>query len=240
MNAMSETTPTTRVRRRRRSGWVWRLVDVFAIVLIALLLSMLVRGLFVRAFAIPTDSMSPTIAVGDRILVDEFTPRWAGYDRGDIVVFRDPGGWLDEVETGEPGLLTRITSALTFWDGPVEASGFVVKRIIGLPGDTVACCNEFGQLSVNGAAIDERYTLLPPSDPRASREEFEVTVPEGSVWVLGDNRRVSLDSRAHMGSELHGAVPLSDVLGRANAIIWPFNRLGWIPSHKASFVGADR
>ncbi len=240
MNVMSETVPAIRTRRRRRSGWLWRLLDIALVVLVALLVSMLLRAFVVRAFEVPTDSMSPTIQVGDRILVDELSPRWSPYERGDIIVFRDPGGWLDGVEAGEPSALTRVTAALTFWDGPVEASGFVVKRIIGLPGDTVACCNDYGQLSVNGAPIDERYTTLAAGDPRASRDPFSVTVPEGAVWVLGDNRRVSLDSRFHQSGELSGAVPLENVIGRATAVIWPFSHLGWIPSHGASFAGVEQ
>lgn len=240
MNSMSEQAPERRVRRRRRSGWLWRLIDIAAVVVIALLISMLVRAFVVRAFEVPTDSMSPTIAVGDRIAVDVLTPRWSPYQRGDVVVFRDPGEWIESDAQGEqPALLERIMAALTFWDGSVDASGFVVKRIIGLPGDTVDCCNDYGQLSVNGQAIDERYTLLPAGDRRASRDAFHVVVPEGTVWVLGDNRLVSLDSRAHLHDERHGAVPIADVLGRATAVIWPLSQLQWLPSHRASLTGVD-
>ena len=181
---------------RGRSGWRF-LRDLAIIVVAALLVSFVVKAYLVRSFWIPSASMENTLLIGDRVLVNELVPDVVGLHRGDVVVFRDPGGWL----------------------GPV-GDGDLIKRVIGLPGDTVSCCDTQGRLSVNGHAVDEPYVVREAGSDRVSAEDFSVTVPAGRIWVMGDNRYDSADSR------VHGAVPESDVVGRAFVTLWPLSRWG--------------
>ncbi|RUQ09799.1 signal peptidase I [Curtobacterium sp. HSID17257] len=167
------------------------------IVVVALLASFLVKAYLVRAFSIPSGSMERTLLIGDNVLVNELVPGAVPLRRGDVVVFRDPGGWL----TSEQG-------------------DDLIKRVIGLPGDTVSCCDAQGRLSVNGHAVDEPYVVRPADVTRVSAEDFDVTVPAGHVWVMGDNRYESADSR------IHGTVPTADVVGRAFVVTWPVTRWG--------------
>lgn len=177
--------------------------DLVVIVVVALLASFLVKAYLVRSFSIPSGSMENTLMVGDRMLVNELVPGVAPLRRGDVVVFHDPGGWLG------PGMGDDL-----------------VKRVIGLPGDTVTCCDAHGRLSVNGHAVDEPYVVLRPGSDRVAEQDFTETVPAGQLWVMGDNRYDSADSRAH------GTVPVSDVVGRAVVITWPINRWS-VPSRHA-------
>ncbi|MGU3410389.1 signal peptidase I [Microbacterium sp. M1A1_1b] len=189
---MSETAPTPAPTPKRRSTF---LRDLVIIVVAALLASFLVKAYLVRSFWIPSGSMENTLMINDRVLVNELVPRVAPLRRGDVIVFRDPGGWLG------PGMGDDL-----------------VKRVIGLPGDTVACCNAQGRLSVNGHAVDEPYVVLSRGSDRVVRDDFSVTVPAGALWVMGDNRYDSADSR------VHGTVPEADVVGRAFVITWPAGR----------------
>ncbi|MFJ3028277.1 signal peptidase I [Curtobacterium sp. NPDC087080] len=193
---MSEQTDESRAERPARSGWRF-LRDLAIIVVVALLASFLVKAYLVRAFSIPSGSMERTLLIGDNVLVNELVPGAVPLRRGDVVVFRDPGGWL----TSEQG-------------------DDLIKRVIGLPGDTVSCCDAQGRLSVNGHAVDEPYVVRPADVTRVSAEDFDVTVPAGHVWVMGDNRYESADSR------IHGTVPTSDVVGRAFVVTWPVTRWG--------------
>lgn len=188
---MSETTEAERPGRPR-----WRFLrDLVIIVVVALLASFLVKAYLVRAFSIPSGSMERTLLIGDRVLVNELVPGAAPLRRGDVVVFRDPGGWL----------------------GPGQGDD-LIKRVIGLPGDRVSCCDATGRLSVNGHAVDEPYVVRPLDVARVSDQDFSVRVPAGRMWVMGDNRYNSADSR------IHGTVPTSDVVGRAFVITWPITR----------------
>lgn len=226
--------------KRRRGFWIF-LRDVLVIVVIAALVSFLVKTFVVRTFYIPSASMERTLMVNDRILVDELTPRWNDYERGDIVVFADPGGWLPVQPRQEPapvvmqwvdGLLNLVGLASS------DSEDHLVKRLIGLPGDHVVCCNSLGQIEINGAPIDElSYLNLPEGDTIASNEPFDVTVPEGAIWVLGDNRDRSQDARAHQNLPSGGFVPLDNVVGRAFLITWPFDRFGVIDSQHDIFNG---
>ncbi|ROS78380.1 signal peptidase I [Curtobacterium sp. PhB130] len=177
----------------KRSNWRF-LRDLVIIVVAALLASFLVKAYLVRSFYIPSASMENTLLVGDRVLVNELVPKAVGLQRGDVVVFKDPGGWLG------PGLGDDL-----------------IKRVIGLPGDTVSCCDAQGRLQVNGHAVDEPYVLHDQGSDRVSTD-FTETVPAGKIWVMGDNRYNSADSR------VHGPVPESDIVGRAFVITWPISR----------------
>ncbi len=204
--------------RDRRRGWLSFLRDVIIIVLVAVLVSFLVKTFLVRSFYIPSGSMESTLLVNDRILVDEITPRFGGYERGDIVVFRDPGGWLP-VRTDPP------RSPL------VEAVDWALSLV---------CCNDFGQLTVNGVPLDEReYLKLPSADSPASADPFDVTVPEDRLWVLGDNRYSSKDSRYNQDQPGKGFVPVENVVGRAFLITGPFPRFGALDFHHDVFAGVS-
>jgi signal peptidase I len=226
--------------RDRRRGWLSFLRDVIIIVLVAILVSFLVKTFLVRSFYIPSGSMESTLMVNDRILVDEITPRFGGYDRGDIVVFRDPGGWLP-VRTDPPRspIVEAVdwTLSLVGLSAP-DSDDHLVKRIIGTPGDHVVCCNTIGQITVNDVPIDETdYLKLPSADSPASADDFDVVVPEDRLWVLGDNRYSSKDSRYNQEQPGKGFVPVENVVGRAFLITWPFNRFGMLEFHHEVFSG---
>jgi signal peptidase I len=226
--------------RDRRRGWLSFLRDVLIIVLVAVLVSFLVKTFLVRSFYIPSGSMESTLMVNDRILVDEITPRFGGYDHGDIIVFRDPGGWLPvSSEPPRSPIVESIdwTLSLVGLSAP-DSDDHLVKRIIGMPGDHVVCCNAIGQITVNDVPIDERdYLQLPNADSPASADDFDVVVPEGRLWVLGDNRYSSKDSRYNQDQPGKGFVPVDNVVGRAFLITWPFSRFGLLDPQHAVFAG---
>ncbi|MFC9329431.1 signal peptidase I [Kitasatospora sp. NPDC057015] len=208
-------------RRRRRSV----LREFPLIVIVALLVALVMKTFLIQVFVIPSGSMEQTIQIGDRVLVDKLTP-WFGSEpsRGDVVVFKDPGGWLEgEHKPSTDGPVMRgVKSAFTYVGLlPSENEQDLIKRVIGVGGDTVECCDEQGRVSVNGRAVDEPY--LSPGNP-PSRQPFKVEVPEGRLWVMGDHRDVSADSRFHMGNPGQGTIPLADVVGRAFVIAWPIQR----------------
>ena len=227
-------------RASRGRGWAVFLRDVLVIVLIALLVSFLVKTFVVRSFYIPSGSMKNTLQIDDRILVDELTPRFTGYDRGDIVVFRDPGGWLPvSYREPRPPFLEGIDWVLSLvgLTAP-DSNDHLIKRVIGLPGDHVECCDSLGRITVNGTPIDESaYLLLPTGVTKVSDLAFDVTVPEGTLWVLGDNRYQSKDSRYNQEQPGAGFVPIDNVVGRAFLITWPLDRFGIIDTHDEVFMG---
>ena len=225
---------------QRRRGWIIFLRDVVVIILVAVLVSFLIKTFVVRSFYIPSGSMEDTLLIKDRILVDEITPRFGDYERGDVVVFRDPGGWLPPstqpprhpvIEAGD-WLLSLVGLSAP------DSDDHLIKRIIGLPGDHVICCNPIGQLTVNGVPIDESdYLKLAPGSSAASALEFDIVVPDDSLWVLGDNRDRSKDSRYNQEEPGKGFVPVENVVGRAFLITWPLNRFGGIDTHHEVFAG---
>lgn len=229
------------VRHRRRRGFLIFLRDVVVIIVIAALVSFLVKTFVVRSFYIPSASMERTLLVNDRILVDELTPNWTGYARGDVVVFADPGGWLPAhvQEPAGPPLVEAIDSLLTLIGlSASDSEDHLVKRLIGLPGDHVVCCNSLGQIEINGAPIDElSYLNLPEGDTAASNEPFEVTVPADSLWLMGDNRDRSQDARAHQDLPSGGFVPLENVVGKTFLTTWPLDRIGAVDGHHDTFNG---
>ncbi|TQJ31934.1 signal peptidase I [Microbacterium sp. SLBN-146] len=241
-SAAPEPAPTSTLMAEtpsRSRGWLIFLRDVVVIVLIAVLVSFLVKTFVIRSFYIPSGSMEDTLMVDDRIFVDELTPRFGAYERGDIVVFRDPGGWLPPSNRPERAPVVEAVDwvlSLVGLTAP-DSDDHLVKRIIGLPGDHVVCCNDLGQITVNGVAIDETsYTKLPGGSP-ASADAFDVTVPEGSLWVLGDNRNRSKDSRYNTDQPGRGFVPVDNVVGRAFVVTWPFDRWGLLDFHHEVFAG---
>jgi len=223
---------------RRR---LWLLVrDVLVILAIALVVSFLVKTFLVRSFYIPSGSMEQTLLQDDRILVDELTPRFGGYERGDVVVFRDPGGWLPPQMTPErPALVEAFDWVLSLVGlSAPDSDEHLIKRIVGVPGDHVVCCNAMGQVTVNDVPLDESpYLSLADGQRSANPLPYDVVVPEGSLWVLGDNRDNSRDSRYHVDQPSRGFVPIDNVVGRAFLITWPFDRFGPIDFHHDVFAG---
>jgi signal peptidase I len=196
------------------------------ILLLALILSLLIKTFLVQAFSIPSGSMEDTLLVGDRVLVSKLTPGPFDLHRGDVVVFKDPGGWLPGPPEETSGLPHVLTSGLTFIGlMPQDAGEHLIKRVIGLPGDTVVCCDADHRLTVNGTAIDETYVR---QGEQPSDQTFTVTVQPGHLWVMGDNRSESLDSRFHRELKDDGQVPVDHVVGKAFAVVWPFSRFGGV------------
>jgi signal peptidase I len=224
---------------RRRRGWGAFLRDIVVIILIALAVSFLVKTFVVRSFYIPSASMNNTLIEQDRILVDELTPRFGQYSRGDVVVFRDPGGWLDLTpQQARPPLEEGADWVLSLFGlSAPDSDDHLIKRVIGTPGDHVVCCNALGQTSVNGVPLDEPYVKLFPGATAPNPVPYDITVPQGSLWVLGDNRNSSKDSRFNQDQPGHGFVPIDNVVGRAFLITWPFSRFGLIDFHHNVFAG---
>ena len=178
------------------------------------------RGFVVQSGVAPTvGNPQWSQAVGDRVLVSKLTPAPLDVNRGDLVVFVDPGGWLEPAPDNRSALRRGVEEVLTFVGLlPQNAGEHLIKRVIGLGGDTVECCDAEGRIMVNGEGIDEPY-LKPGVTP--SDVEFAVTVPADHAWLMGDNRSNSQDSRSHGGSPGGGAVPMSNVVGNAFLVMWP-------------------
>lgn len=199
------------------------LKEIATVVVIAVVLSFLIKTFLFRAFYIPSESMVSTLELDDRIFVNLLVPEPFALSRGDVVVFRDTKGWLPAMPDsgGQNGPFSFVQTGLTFVGLlPDTSEQHLVKRVVGLPGDHVICCDAAGKLSINGSPIDESYindAEVPEVQP------FDVVVPEGKVWVMGDNRNHSADSRAHRDTN-GGFVDIADIEGKAAVIAWPLNR----------------
>lgn len=226
-------TPNRRARRQaaaRSSGPVSWLRETAIVLVSALVLSLLVKTFLVQAFFIPSQSMHDTLVEDDRILVSKLAPGPLDVHRGDIVVFKDPGGWL---APGEPDGGSVVNDVLTFIGlRPVDAGQHLVKRVIGLPGDRVACQGPGEPITVNGVPLDEPYLA---SGATPSSVAFDITVPPDSLWVMGDNRDHSEDSRFHQGNPGGGSVPMANVVGVAFVIVWPADRWAVLHNPSATF-----
>ncbi|MFE3515937.1 signal peptidase I [Streptomyces sp. NPDC059166] len=209
-----------KVRRRRRRSAI---KEIPLLVLVAVLIALVLKTFLVQAFVIPSGSMEQTIRIGDRVLVDKLTPWFgSGPERGDVVVFKDPGGWLQQENSGaddSPAGVRQAKELLTFIGLlPSADEQDLIKRVIAVGGDTVKCCGTDGRITVNGTALDEPY--LNPGDV-PSTLKFEVKVPRGRIFVMGDHRSNSADSRFHLDKPGMGTVSEDEVVGRAVVIAWP-------------------
>lgn len=210
------------------SSRLWSMLkEVLVVAAMALVISFVLKTWFIQAFYIPSGSMENTLLVGDRVVVNKLVPRTEDLRRGDVVVFEDPGGWLPPTAAPNRGPIVSGVERGLSWIGllPDSAENHLIKRVIGLPGDKVSCCDSQGRLAVNGVPIEETY--IHPGD-LPSDMPFEVTVPAGRVWVMGDHRSDSDDSRFHDtdGNGGNGAIPIDRITGRAFAIIWPLGQWG--------------
>lgn len=197
------------------------------LVILALLVSILIKSFLVQFFYIPSGSMENTLQVQDRVAVNRVPFIGNDISRGDVIVFRDPAGWLPEASSYNEN---RITSAIR--EGlvivgviPNPAKQYLVKRVIGVAGDKVVAKDQV--LTINGKPTKEPYIFAgnSPSDT-----DFNITVPEGKVWVMGDHRGASGDSRVHQDDVNNGMVPVEKITGRVVATIWPLDRIGFVSS----------
>jgi signal peptidase I len=174
--------------------------------------------------------MEQTLDIGDRVIVSKLTPGPFALARGDVVVFSDPGGWLAEATPPSRGPVgAAVADVLTFVGLlPENSDDHLIKRVIGLPGDHIVCCDKNGALTVNGVAITEPY-IKPGDTPGGGKSAFDITVPANKVWVMGDHRSDSSDSRFHDdGTGALGSVPIDDITGRAVMIVWPVDHVRWL------------
>jgi signal peptidase I len=223
-----------RFRKARKNTVLAFLIDFIAIVGVALLLSVLIKAFLIRSFFIPSGSMLETLQINDRIIVNVLTPEVMPVQRGDIVVFQDPGGWLGVASEVDKPTIEQLSDFVlgTFGITAPDSAEHLVKRVIGVGGDVITCCNADGKLLVNGIAIDEPY-IRDGSNP--SDVEFQVTVPDGYLWVMGDNRGNSTDSRFHQDLPSKGFVSLEVVVGRALLVSWPVENWNYLDNYSGTF-----
>ena len=221
----SHTRPSTQRPDRERSLFL----EFLVLIGIAFFLAFLVKTFLVQAFFIPSGSMENTLAVGDRVLVNKVVYHTRPIERGDIVVFDGLDSFAPEFTIPAPG--NPIQQVMS-WFG--QLVGFAapnerdfVKRVVGVGGDHVVCCDVQGRVSVNGVYLDETSYLFPGNSP--SDVPFDITVPDGKLFVLGDHRAASSDSRAHLGDPGGGFVPVDRVIGRAFVILWPRHHAQVVP-----------
>lgn len=200
--------------------------ELLIVVVGALIIAALIRAFVGQMFLIPSGSMEHTLDIEDRIAVQKITD----FARGDVVVFADPNGWLGDSPVPEPGPVRKVFEFIGVL--PDTSTEHLVKRVIGMPGDHVKCCDAQGRITVNGQPLDETSYLF-SSDGRQNKPsdfEFDVVVPADRIWVMGDHRENSADSRCHMadqtidGKNMGAFVPVDDVVGPVFAVVAPFDR----------------
>jgi signal peptidase I len=210
--------------RRKRSFFQ----EFPVLIVVALLVSLFIKTFLVQFFYIPSGSMENTLQVNDRVAVNRIPFISNNIERGDVVVFRDPDNWLPAADISEsPFVIAKLKAGLVAVGVlPNPAKQYLVKRVVGVAGDHVICCNTDGKLTVNGEVMNEPYIFAGnvPSDMN-----FDVTVPKNKVWVMGDHRGASADSRYHQDDINKGFVPVNRITGRVIAVIWPLKNISLVP-----------
>lgn len=233
---MSETPPETITgtakNGTKKQSLTKGFLELIAIIVTALLISLVLKTYIVQNFYIPSGSMENTLQINDRIVVNKMTSEEKDLNRGDVVVFKDTKGWLSPLPKAEQNnsLMDKAMQAIGLM--PENNNQYMVKRIIGMPGDTVKCCDADGRILINGEPIDETYLY---AGDQPSDRYFFAEVPEGKVWVMGDHRSNSADSRAHRNTEGNGFIDIADISGRGSFIVWPLENAGKIDSHNEVF-----
>jgi signal peptidase I len=219
--------------RKRRSFWR----ELPVLIVVALAIALVIKTFVVQAFYIPTGSMQNTLEIGDKVLVNKLVYHFRSIQPGDIIVFNGDGSWEPEPTSGPASsdpvvrlydaTLNPLFHSISGLFGTAPGQEDFIKRVIGVPGDHVACCNAAGDVTVNGVALHETSYLFPGNPPSLTR--FSVTVPPGRLWVMGDHRSISWDSRGHTQDPGGGTIPENMVIGRAFMIVWPPSRWRILP-----------
>ena len=198
------------------------------LVIVALVVSLFIKSFLVQFFYIPSGSMENTLQIKDRVAVNKVPFISDNIKRGDVVVFRDPDNWLPEpYDSTTNQFVAKAKSALVAVGVlPNPAKQYLVKRVVGVGGDRIVCCTKEGNLTINGVEVTEPYIF---AGNKPSEMNFDVTVPKGKLWVMGDHRGASADSRYHQDDSNKGFVPESKVSGRVVGVIWPFKNITYIP-----------
>jgi signal peptidase I len=212
-------------RRKRRQRSFWRELPI--LIAVALLLAVVIKTYAIQAFYIPSGSMENTLQINDRVLVNKIVYHIRDIDRGDIVVFNGDGSWDPGTIPVNGNIFQQFGNGFASMFGFGHPGDILIKRVIGIPGDHVACCDAQGRVTVNNVPLNEESYLYPDSAPSVVR--FNIVVPPGRLWVMGDNRFYSDDSRDHQGDPGGGTIPESAVIGRAFIIIWPLSRWRLLP-----------
>ena len=217
--------PRSGRQRKRRQRSFWRELPI--LIVVALLLAVVIKTYAIQAFYIPSGSMENTLEINDRVLVNKIVYHIRDIHRGDIVVFNGDGSWDPGTVPVNGNIFQQFVDGFSSMFGFGHPGDILIKRVIGIPGDRVACCDAQGRVTVNNVPLNEQSYLYPGSAPSLSR--FNIVVPPGRLWVMGDNRFYSDDSRDHQGDPGGGTVPESAVIGRAFIIIWPPSRWRLLP-----------
>jgi signal peptidase I len=214
--------------RKHRSFWR----ELPVLIVVALAIALVIKTFVVQAFFIPSSSMENTLDIGDKVLVNKLVYHFRSIQSGDVIVFDGDGSWEPEPTSGPASsdpvvrlydvTLNPLFHSISGLFGTAPGQTDFIKRVIGVPGDHVACCNASGDMTVNGVALHEQSYLYPGNPP--SMQRFSITVPPGRLWVMGDHRSVSWDSRGHMQDPGGGTIPENMVIGRAFMIVWPPSR----------------
>ncbi|MDR2987816.1 MAG: signal peptidase I [Nocardiopsaceae bacterium] len=244
-DADEEESETQEDERKSRWSFLTEMVVLFAV---ALTIALLIKTFVVQPFYIPSGSMENTLKIGDKVLVNKIVYRVRPISRGDVVVFNGAGSWQAPTAGPKPSdnpvvrlydvTLGKFFSAIKGLFGTAPGQTDYIKRVIGIPGDHVVCCNSQGNITVNGVPLHEASYLVPGAQP--SQGKFNITVPPGRLWVMGDNRPESADSRLHdcaytftpakcVSYDRGGTIPEDRVIGRAFMIVWPPSRIRVLP-----------